>query len=57
MTIRVVNTDFDRLDYDADGNVLYLAAGDPERVVGFEETQEGPRRPVRALRLPSVPFG
>jgi hypothetical protein len=41
MTIRVANTDFDRVDYDADGNVLYLPAGDPERVVGFEETQEG----------------
>jgi hypothetical protein len=35
MTIRVANTDFDRVDYDADGNVLYLAAGDPERVVGL----------------------
>ena len=41
MTIRVANTDFDRVDYDADADVLYLAAGDPERAVDFEETPEG----------------
>ena len=41
MTIRVANTDFDRVDYDADADVLYLAAGDPERAVDFDETPEG----------------
>ena len=41
MTIRVANTDFDRVDYDADADVLYLAAGDPARAVDFDETQEG----------------
>jgi uncharacterized protein YuzE len=41
MTIRVASTDFDRVDYDADADVLYLAAGDPARAVDFEETPEG----------------
>jgi uncharacterized protein YuzE len=41
MTIRVANTDFDRVDYDADADVLYLAAGDPARGVDFDETPEG----------------
>jgi uncharacterized protein YuzE len=41
MTIRVANTDFDRVDYDADGDVLYLAAGDPAKAVDFDETPEG----------------
>jgi len=29
MTLRIANTDFDRTDYDADADVLYLAVGDP----------------------------
>jgi uncharacterized protein YuzE len=41
MTIRVANTDFDRIDYDAEADVLYLAAGDPARAVDFDETPEG----------------
>jgi uncharacterized protein YuzE len=41
MTIRIANTDFDRVDYDADADVLYLAADDPSRAVDFEETPEG----------------
>ncbi len=41
MTIRVANTDFDRVDYDADADVLYLAAVDPARAVDFDETPEG----------------
>jgi uncharacterized protein YuzE len=41
MTIRVANTEFDRVDYDADADVVYLAAGDPSRAVDFDETPEG----------------
>jgi uncharacterized protein YuzE len=41
MTIRIANTDFDRIDYDADADVLYLAADDPARAVEFDETPEG----------------
>lgn len=41
MTIRVANTDFDRVDYDADADVLYLAADDPAGAVDFDETPEG----------------
>jgi uncharacterized protein YuzE len=41
MTIRIANTDFDHVDYDADADVLYLAADDPSRAVDFEETPEG----------------
>jgi uncharacterized protein YuzE len=41
MTLRIANIDFDRVDYDADGDVLYLAAGDPGRAVEFDETPEG----------------
>lgn len=41
MTIRVANTDFNRVEYDVDADVLYLAAGDPERAVDFDETPEG----------------
>jgi uncharacterized protein YuzE len=41
MTIRIANIHFDRVDYDADADVLYLAADDPSRAVDFEETPEG----------------
>ena len=41
MTLRIANTDFDRIRYDADADVLYLAAGDPARAVEFDETPEG----------------
>jgi uncharacterized protein YuzE len=41
MTLRIANTDFDRIDYDADADVLYLAAGDPAQAVEFDETPEG----------------
>jgi hypothetical protein len=39
MTLRIAN--IDRVDDDADGDVLYLAASDPERAVDFDETPEG----------------
>jgi uncharacterized protein YuzE len=48
VTVRIANIDFDRVSYDADGDVLYLAADDPERAVEFDETPEG-----HALRLDS----
>ena len=39
MTLRIANMDFDRVDYDADADVLYLAAGEPARAVEFDETR------------------
>lgn len=41
MTVRIANIDFDRVHYDAEADVLYLAADDPERAVDFAETPEG----------------
>lgn len=41
MTIRIANIDFDRVDYDAGADVLYLAADDPALAVDFDETLEG----------------
>lgn len=41
MTVRIANVDFDRVEYDADADVLYLAADDPSRTVDFDETPEG----------------
>ena len=41
MTVRIANIDFHRVDYDADADVLYLAADDPARAVEFDETPEG----------------
>jgi uncharacterized protein YuzE len=41
MTIRIANIDFDRVSYDADADVLYLASDDPELAVDFDETPEG----------------
>jgi uncharacterized protein YuzE len=41
MTVRIANIDFDRVDYDAGADVLYLAADDPALAVEFDETPEG----------------
>jgi uncharacterized protein YuzE len=41
VTIRIANIDFDRVDYDADADVLYLAADDPSHAGSLEETPEG----------------
>jgi uncharacterized protein YuzE len=41
MTIRIASIDFDRVSYDADADVLYLAADEPELAVDFDETPEG----------------
>jgi uncharacterized protein YuzE len=41
VSIRIANTEFDRIDYDADADVLYLASDDPARAVEFDETPEG----------------
>ena len=41
MTITVGSTTFDRVDYDADADVLYLHVGDPSSAVDFDESPEG----------------
>jgi uncharacterized protein YuzE len=40
LNVRIGPLVFDRADYDADGDVLYLHAGDPQPADG-EETPEG----------------
>jgi uncharacterized protein YuzE len=41
MTITVGDTTFDRVDYDAGADVLYLHIGDPATAVSFDESPEG----------------
>jgi uncharacterized protein YuzE len=41
MKITVGHTTFDRVDYDAAADVLYLHVGDPGRAADFDESPEG----------------
>jgi uncharacterized protein YuzE len=41
MSIQIANITFDRVDYDADGDVLYLHHGDPSTAVDFDASPEG----------------
>lgn len=41
MTVHIGPYAFDRVRYDHDADVLYLAQGDPARAVDFDETPEG----------------
>lgn len=41
MTLTIGGITFDRVDYDAEADVLYLHVGDPSRAVDFDETPEG----------------
>jgi uncharacterized protein YuzE len=41
MTIRIGTHTFDRVRYDAGGDVLYLHKGEPGTAVDFDETPEG----------------
>jgi uncharacterized protein YuzE len=41
LTITIGQTTFDRVNYDAEGDVLYLHVGDPSSAVDFDETPEG----------------
>lgn len=41
MSIQIGPYTFDRVRYDRDADVLYLARGDPARAVDFDETPEG----------------
>lgn len=41
MSITIGNTTFDRVDYNAEADVLYLHVGDPARAVDFDESPEG----------------
>lgn len=41
MTVTISDITFDRVEYDADADVLYLHVGDPSRAVDFDETPEG----------------
>ncbi len=37
----IADITFDRADYDADADVLYLHVGDPSRAADFDETPQG----------------
>jgi uncharacterized protein YuzE len=41
MTVTIADIEFDRVDYDANADVLYLHVGDPSRAVDYDETPEG----------------
>jgi uncharacterized protein YuzE len=48
MTVTIGNIDFDRVRYDAKGDVLYLHRADPSSAVEFDASPEG-----HALRFDS----
>lgn len=41
MSVTIADITFDRVEYDADADVLYLHVGDPSGAVDFDETPEG----------------
>ena len=41
MSVTISDITFDRVEYDAEGDVLYLHIGDPSSAVDFDETPEG----------------
>lgn len=41
MTVTIADIGFDRVEYDAGADVLYLHIGDPSRAVDYDETPEG----------------
>jgi uncharacterized protein YuzE len=41
MSVKIGNTQFDRVSYDADVDVLYLHVGDPADAVDFDGSEEG----------------
>jgi uncharacterized protein YuzE len=41
MSVTIADITFDRVEYDADADVLYLHVGDPSTAVDFDETPEG----------------
>jgi uncharacterized protein YuzE len=41
MSVTIAGTEFDRVTYDADADVLYLHRGVPDDAVEFDESPEG----------------
>ena len=41
MSVTISEIEFDRVEYDADTDVLYLHVGDPSRAVDYDEMPEG----------------
>jgi uncharacterized protein YuzE len=41
MSVTIGDITFDRVEYDAEGDVLYLHVDDPSEAVDFDETPEG----------------
>lgn len=41
MSVTIAGVTFDRVRYDAEGDVLYLHVGDPSTAVDFDESPEG----------------
>src|SRR6266540_3560478 len=40
-TVKIAGIEFDRIVYDAEGDVLYLHVGEPSGAVEFDESPEG----------------
>lgn len=41
VVVTIADIEFDRIEYDADADVLYLHVSDPSRAVDYDETPEG----------------
>ncbi len=41
MSVAIAGTNFDRVSYDEDADVLYLHKADPQEAVEFDESPEG----------------
>jgi uncharacterized protein YuzE len=41
MSVTIGHITFDRVEYDAEADVLYLHVGEPSQTVDFDETPEG----------------
>ena len=41
MSVKIAGSEFDRVDYDRDADVLYLHVGDPSSAVDWDESDEG----------------
>ena len=41
MTVEIGGIEFDKVDYDRDGDVLYVDIGDPNSAIDWDESPEG----------------
>ena len=53
MAVTIADIKFDRVEYDAAADVLYLHVGDPSRAVDYDETPEGHALSLRRCGFPA----